>query len=492
MPEIEYRDLDLQGAQKWLQLNDRNIDIDASGYDGTLRVYNTFFEVTYLPVTFLIGEQVSAFLQGVDDSNNGAGALIENPALVIEAILKTFLGFTDGEVDAPSFAAVTAELSDVDFGFSLRDRKDSSQLLSELAFQARCYLFAEGTSYKIVRRPSIYGATDRAISDTGVTGFFPGSTKLMPMGTDNIYNRIVIEYSEDYNRDSNPFRYIATAEDTISQATYGVKELIVQAWAIRNRREAQSLADYQLAQMKDPRYFYSFRSSLPANYDVERGDILTITDSKWNLLSAKGLVVAISFQAGDTNDRTPFTMEITVLLEPYRWTWTESGDLQWSPGQAGLLFTGAAGILATQAAGGDLVPTMRFTASDTSSTPEGATTAVSTPRVLITGRIRMRESLANAAENPISWDDTNKRILFALDDNTTLMALEAGTGDLLVAERTIDRQTLAFAGAVNEINSDASNIWFNADSVRTIETDDTGWASIADVIIENVPDTDIL
>ena len=470
MVEIGYFDLNMGGNQKWAALNDRAIEVDAINYEGVVRIYNTYIEVTYLPVEFHVGENVTALLWGVVEG----GGVIENPALVIESLLKTFLEFTDAEVDAASFAEAEAALSSIDFGFVLRNSRDSWQTLSELAMQARCYLFAEASGYKLVRRPTFLGDADRAISDSGVTGFIAGTNKLVSMGTAEIYNLISVKYGEDYRLTSDPFQNIATAEDAVSQEAYGEKELEIEAWAIQYNAEAQNLADYLLAQQKDPRYLYKFQSYI-ANYDVERGDVLAITDAKWGLSSAKGQVVAIRFQPGSANDKIPHTIEFTVLLEPYRWAWSESGNPQWDPGEAGLLFSGNSGILALTPSGGTLTPMMRFDSSDSSSNA----------RIHITGRVRMRETLANATDNPLDWDDTNKRILFALNDNTTVMALEAATGDLLVAERTIDQQTIAHAGGANEIASDAANLWFNANNVRILETDAAGWASVATVIVEN-------
>ena len=407
--------------------------------------------------------------------------MIENPAGVIESILKTFLGFADGEVNAASFTQAATDLSGIDFGFVLQNRRDSWQTLSELAMQARCYLFAEGASYKIVQRPVMLGAADRAITDTGVTGFIAGTNKLVSMGTDQIFNRITVKYGQDYRRTSDPFRYIATAEDAVSQAAYGEKEMIVEAWAIQYDSEAQNLADYLLAQQKDPRYLYKFQSYI-ANYDVERGDVLAITDAKYALSSAKGQVVAVRHQPGSAVDKIPHTIEFTLLLEPYRWTWTESGETQWSPGAAGLFFSGDSAIIAATASGGTIEPMMRVDSSDRSSSE----------RIVIRGRVVMRETLAAATANPLDWDAVNNRVLFALNDNTTVMALDADTGDLHVLERTIDQQTLAFVGNANEIASDASNLWINANSVRILQTDNAGWASVADTIIENAAQADIL
>ena len=474
---INYDDIDLGTDQLWSALNNTNLTatVDA-GYGGTVRARNLFIEVEYQPSRKVVGDRVSSWVFGVESSGLGTGDIIWNPALVIKSILETFLEFAGGEIDSASFTQAASDVGDLTFSFSLQQQRGSWGMLSELALQARCYLFGEAGEYKIKFRPALLGASDRSITDTGVNGFIAGTTRLRPLGLEYVFNRIVVKYAEDYRRTDEPFRLIAVAEDAVSQAAYGAREQIINAWAIRTTVHAQNLADYLLAQQKEPRYLYKFQS-YTGNFNLERGDVVDITDSKWNLTSAKGQVVAIRFMPGVAISKTMFRVEVTVLLEPYRWTWTESGDDRYSPGSAGLMFSGVSGILATTESGGTITPVMRFDSSNS--------------QIYIKGRVVMRQTLANATAYPLDWDAVNYRLKFALSDNSTVMEL-GGDGNLYLPESGgVDRQTIAFAGGSNEIDSDGSNLWLNVGGIRIAESDGS-WLDVAAVIVENANQNQIL
>ena len=78
-------------------------------------------------------------------------------------------------------------------------------------------------------------------------------------------------------------------------------------------------AEDSISQVKPPT-LYKFRSHTD-NYDLERGDTISITDAKWGLSDVRGQIVSIrgvQHQPGSAIARPVLpVIEFTVLLEPH-------------------------------------------------------------------------------------------------------------------------------------------------------------------------------
>ena len=77
-------------------------------------------------------------LDGVETAGDGSGALISNPADVIQSIHTRFMGMASGNIDADSFAAAKTATAPLAMAFALREQKNGLELCADLAFQARC------------------------------------------------------------------------------------------------------------------------------------------------------------------------------------------------------------------------------------------------------------------------------------------------------------------------------------------------------------------
>lgn len=89
--------------------------------------------------------------------------------------------------------------------------------------------------------------------------------------------------------------------------------------ALPKAAPAASAEDSSISQVKPPA-IYKFRSHT-ADYDLERGDVITITDAKWGLSDVRGQIVSIrgvQYQPGSAIARPVLpVIEFTVLLEPH-------------------------------------------------------------------------------------------------------------------------------------------------------------------------------
>ena len=104
----------------------------------------------------------------------------------------------------------------------------------------------------------------------------------------------------------------------------------------------------------------------------------------------------------------------------------------------------------------------------------------------IKGRVIQHQTLAAASGNPISYNGTTDRLVFALSNNATVMEIDR-SGNLYLAKESLDHQTLTFAGGTNECDSDASILWVNIKGARYLEVTSAGWLKLTGRVVENAP-----
>ena len=322
----------------WEWLEGCNAKVDVTGTQ-TVNVLNVYLKIEYQPLKLVVPEKITARIQGVDDTGLGSGTLLENPADVINDMSTNFLGFSASDLDASSFATAKTATPIKQLAFVLRDPRDSQTLTAELAQQSRCYYRAEADKYKLSFKPAVLGASTRSIGPTGAGGRLPGTGKIKPLGLDRVYNRVIVRYGT--NPEGDRLKYSVIAEDAVSQGKYGVREQIVDAWALPKKEYAQNVADALLATQKDPRYFYECETGL-YHIDLERGAVIDVTDARCGLTAAKGEIVGKDFLpgSGDPDNVRPDRLRFTMLLDPVTWDWSESGETRWAPGEGGTAFSG--------------------------------------------------------------------------------------------------------------------------------------------------------
>ena len=449
----------LASIWEWFQNKKITVSVDA-GFTGTLYVHNLWFDVEYNPLELVKGQKITADVAGMLDG----GALVRNPAGVIEKILTDQLSVPAGSIDSTAFAAAETSLGGHDFDFALLQGVDSRELLAALAMQARSRVFAEADKITMNMRPTVFGTPTRTISGSGNTGGVGGSGEIVPLGLDSVKNRIVVKYDLDLNDEGGePFRKITIAEDANSQADHGVREQIVEAWAIRSAAAAESLKNFLLLTQKDPRELYVRQTGL-GNIDLERDAIIAHTDSKWGFVAAVGQLVGITIQPGSAPAKQAGLMTLHTMLEPYSFYWGDS--------DAGVLFSGENAYFVI-----DRVVVARLTDAG---------------NLYIRGHVKEdRAQQAATSANPLWHDTARNTICLALDDNTRIMEIDA-SGNIILVGYYKEDATIAQAGNDNEITSDASFGYININGTRCATVSAAGVLAVAGAIYEDQPDQQLL
>ena len=449
-------------ADPWDWFVNTSIAVQNVSFSGEFKVFNLWFEIRYLPIELVPSDDVTADVQGIEDTGDGTGALLTNPADIIEHIMKSMLGFVDSEIDATAFAAAQSLLDDFGavFGFGLRAARDTWEILAELAAQARCWLRCDGVGkYHLDFRPLIYSSPVRTIGSSGVTGRMPGSGRFQYLGRDGIANDITLLFAQDYTRDTDPFAESVTVSDAVSQTKYKVRHRRIEAWAIRDPLFAESLAYYMLARDKNERMIYIEDVRL-GNIDLEPADIIASTISRWGMTAEPGEIVQIRFLPGAAEPLRANALELYTLIQPVVWDWSD-GD---PDDGGGGIFVGESQYLVIN---GQTVARL---------TKDG--------RLYIKGVLVGDQTLPAASGNPIAWDAARQRMQFALTGNTTVFEVD-GNGHVYVGIDELENQTLSFAGVTNEANSDATKFWINIDGARSLEIEADGLLKLPQFVVED-------
>jgi len=248
-----------------------------------------------------------------------AGALIENPAHVIESIGRDEMGLLTAEIDTTAFdAAATAIDGDV-FAFQLLDRKPARELLDELAYQARLFLWWDEQDRLTVKAydaaaffpnsgTDIPGVLDIfTITGEPSAGTFTnhpilhaGNDFLSRMPMDDCKNDFVLKYKQNYatgdyaevltcNTDGNNLTegYLSDYTPAALQALCTASEtalltrntLTVEAWAIRDESTANRLMERLVVWLSKRRYILRFTAGISA-LRFELGDYINVREDR--------------------------------------------------------------------------------------------------------------------------------------------------------------------------------------------------------------------
>jgi hypothetical protein len=448
-------------AGDWSWFNDLNVSVnynvvnDNDGVTGYL--LHVFIEIEYAPFEELASDEVTCDVEGIESGGDGTGALIENPADVIAHILTHMVGLDESCIEASSFEAarLSLESAGARFAFALQHQSKASGLLGALAEQAWARLVFESGKFRLVHRADSSGEPVRAIVPGSVGA---GSSGLEHTGLNDVFNKIVAYHSRDYSRNgqlADKYTAFATSEDAQSQGAFGARERILELFAVRDGAYAQALVEAHLARHAAPIRRYRWRSLL-RDVDLERADVVEITDFEFNLLKARAEVVESSFIAGGENRRLD-SIALAAELAPYELFWSAPGGAFIRLCDGALFFVVNRRLVARL-------------------TLEGV--------FYIKGFAVGDVALPAASAYPLSYDASRECIAFALSDNRRVMEID-GDGNILLPLQEEPDQALAFAGSPDTIASDASKVWFNIGSARAAEITSDGLLRLPKYIVEN-------
>jgi hypothetical protein len=450
-------------AKDWSWFNDREVRVDynlVNSDDGvTGYILHVWFEIEFAPFEEIISDNVTCDAQGIETDGDATGDLIENPADVIEHIITDYLGLDkDTYIDSDSFAAArqSLETAGARFAFAILGRSSASELLRSLAEQARSRLRLDAGKFRIAYRPDSLGPPAREIvsSDTLV-----GSARIRRMGLGGVFNNVIGYHSRDYQRrGAAPDKYagLVMSEDSQSKAAYAWRGREMELFAVRDASYARDLIDFMVARHAEPARRYAWRSFL-SDVDLERGDVVEISDLDLDLLKVKGEIVNCSFVAGSEGKRAVDSIALEAELE--------SLSMYWSvPGGTYIRLAGGAYYFVVRR---ELVARL---------SSEGT--------LYIKGFVIGDQALPAAAANPLSYDSSREAIAFALSDNTRVMEL-TGQGNVLLPIQEETDQNLPFSGGENAIGSGPNSVYFNVSGARAAMVSAAGLLRLQKYVVEN-------
>jgi hypothetical protein len=176
------------------------------------------------------GREYGAWINGSRTNDYNSGDPIDNPAFIIEDILRRDLGLADADIDEGAFDSVSDELSsatvDMELAFSLIEQVDSLKLIEEICRQSTVNYSIGGDSKHTVQVLNI-GSVSYSADDTLLAEHIK-RIELSDTKESEIINKI--KYSFGYDKMLREWRKSDESENSTSQTTYNVtKELDIKA-----------------------------------------------------------------------------------------------------------------------------------------------------------------------------------------------------------------------------------------------------------------------
>jgi hypothetical protein len=339
----------LAGETDWSQLDGLKVDcIDGDSIVQSF-VYELWWEIKYTPNidntkvnvstvdadnVQLSGGSVSAFIggdiivdaQGQPDDGSGTytgtpALLIERPGHIIHHILINYANdVVAADIDlSGSFAETESNLpAAYEFGFAINNQIELINLLNRLAWQCWCRVFTSAGVWKLMEIKTS-GTADKSINTKRDSITIKNRLALTYSKTslNSLINKIDLRYNLDYVLGGwgNPDAYQASSEDSDSTSitAYKTRDKILLAFAIGdNSTMANNLRARFLTRFKDPRFLYSFPTTLK-HVDLEIGDLISLTCEQLELTDVLCEILADEYSPPIPNKGKSPIINITAL-----------------------------------------------------------------------------------------------------------------------------------------------------------------------------------
>lgn len=223
----------------FLQVRFTNTNIMSLYYGGRGRKYDTWVD----------GRSTAEGFTETHADDDNSGTIIENPAGVIESILRDESSLGNSEIDRDSFNVASNDISSLKFAFGITEKTEVATLLSELARECRSYVWwqPDGT-FKMKTLEDTYSSTDRIInaSEIKTLRFKRSNTKDIKTAVEVLYDA-----AKDRHLSVTPL-----SEDTTQQTKYNITQaqskLSFESKYIHDSATAIEIRDYELAMWKQP------------------------------------------------------------------------------------------------------------------------------------------------------------------------------------------------------------------------------------------------
>ena len=241
---------------------------------------------------------------GEPDPNYASGALIENPIYMIEDILRRELGLdgstTGIDIDVETFdKAGNAQtdsskgdiallfndaIADIKFAFSQYKFINSKDLITKICRQCMSFVFFSGGGkfkIKTLLLPSSTWGLEETIDFSEINIKNIGRTSL-----NNVRNKIIINYAEDYARDKMMESTTATDSTSVGTTVNGFGDTLtleLDADCILDSTTADNLRNAYKDHYKDRKVIIDFDIVTPKYNHLEITDFITISNWDTNL-----------------------------------------------------------------------------------------------------------------------------------------------------------------------------------------------------------------
>ena len=243
-------------------------------------------------ISTVLVERLHAVVNGYADDASGTytgtpGAVIERPDSVIKHFLEVTSGiFGSADLDSASFSGAASWYASNGYAlaFALAKKVKPSQWLSQLAYESRSTLVYNNGLWSLNVISDTAPAATATISKSQLAGkdamFIFGKTDWR-----KISNFLVASYDEQYTtipgKSQSGWLGTAAAEDTASQALYGIFKKEIQFEAVRTNPMAQSVLDHILLERRNPLLTVQF-DIFWDNFDLAVGQTISIENDIYN------------------------------------------------------------------------------------------------------------------------------------------------------------------------------------------------------------------
>ncbi len=264
-----------------------SVDIAHRGiaaFDSAAVLYETYMRIKYIPDDQLIlfascrGMEYGAWVndRAGHDDNNGEGDVIENPAGIVESILRDQMGLGDSDIDESAFDTVSTDLTNFDLAFVVTKDRNTKDLIIEICRDSRSYVWQKSDrTWTMKAITGTYASSDRVISHDEITDHKFPRMKLKELKT-----TVEVTYLKNERTNNNQLR-TGALRSANNESYYNVTQtqgtLLLVTKTVQDSATAGFLRTFEGANRKALHNHSTGR--IDKQYlDLDMGDVIAFSD----------------------------------------------------------------------------------------------------------------------------------------------------------------------------------------------------------------------
>ena len=294
-------------ARKQFEGETRLVSVPQSYYNVTTQDFGTF-TATLITMDQTLSSRVDEGWSE-DIFVTFAGSIGPNTVDIVKFIIDEY---TDLSYDASSFAAVRARLDQFPSEFAILDRRNTIDLIKDIAFQARCATWVSDGKFFLKYLP------EEPVSDKTITldDIELNSVTVTSSRTEDIVTKLTVRYTPDYAEDPETI----ILRNNVDR--YGTREREVDWFIYSNASTAYHAASFWMIRMSNTWKRMSFTGFLNL-LELETFDTITLDVPDYVADTAIKSVVDVADYDSASN-AINFTVEVPVKLgfqiqHPFYW-----------------------------------------------------------------------------------------------------------------------------------------------------------------------------